>query len=60
MNKKIKNSGDGYPDSHVEVVLKIIPLGPESSKKRSSFEKMIKNEMQIELIFAKKTYYFVS
>jgi serine/threonine protein kinase len=62
----LAQGGGGYvfvaddPDLHMEVVLKMIPLGPEGSENRSSFEKMIKREIEIGLIIAKKSRYLVS
>jgi hypothetical protein len=44
----------------MEVVLKMIPLGPSGSEIRSSHEKMIRKEIDIGLIIAKKCRYLVS
>jgi hypothetical protein len=60
-----QGGGGGYvcvvndPDLSMEVVLKIIPLGPAGSMERLSHEKMIKKEMEIGLIIAKKSRYLV-
>jgi hypothetical protein len=60
ISQKLEQGGGGYvfvaddPDSHMEVVLKMIPLGPEGSEKRSSYERMIKKEMEIELYLRKE------
>jgi serine/threonine protein kinase len=66
IKRSLEEGGGGYvfvaddPDLRVEVVLKMIPLGPEGSKKRTSHEKMIRREIEIGLIIAKKSRYLVS
>jgi serine/threonine protein kinase len=66
ITKLLEQGGGGYvfvaedPDLRVEVVLKMISLGPEGNTKRSSHEKMIKREMEIGLVIGKKTRYLVS
>jgi serine/threonine protein kinase len=66
ITKLLEEGGGGYvfvaddPDLRMEVVLKMIPLGPEGGKRRTSHEKMIKREMEIGLIIAKKSRYLVS
>jgi serine/threonine protein kinase len=66
ITKLLHQGGGGYafvaddPDLHMEVVLKMIPLGPVGSEARSSHEKMIKREIDIGLFIAKKSRYLVS
>jgi hypothetical protein len=55
ITKLLQQGGSGYVfvaddrDLRMEVVLKMILLGSEGSKKKSSHEKMIKKEMEIDL-----------
>jgi serine/threonine protein kinase len=66
ITKLLHQGSGGYafvaydPDLRMEVVLKMIPLGPVGSETRSSHEKMIKREIDIGLIIAKKSRYLVS
>jgi serine/threonine protein kinase len=66
ITKLLGQGGGGYafvaddPDLHMEVVLKMIPLGPVGSEIRSSHERMVRREIDIGLIIAKKSRYLVS
>jgi hypothetical protein len=66
ITKLLHQGGGGFafvaddPDLRVEVVLKMIPLGPLGSEVRSSHEKMIRREIDIGLIIAKKCRNLVS
>jgi hypothetical protein len=64
--KSLPQSGGGFvfvaddPDSHTQVVLKIIVLGPKTNETRLSRQKMITSEIAIGLFIAKECRYLVS
>jgi serine/threonine protein kinase len=66
ITKLLHQGGGGYafvaddPDLHVEVVLKMIPLGPVGSETRIENEKKIKRDIDIGLFIAKKSKHLVS
>jgi serine/threonine protein kinase len=47
------------PDFHIEVVLKLIQLGPQGTEFRSKHQKIIEKEMKVGLIIAKENKHLV-
>jgi hypothetical protein len=66
ITKLLHQGGGGFafvandPDLHVEVVLKMIVLGPVGGETRIANEKVIKRDIDIGLFIAKRSKYLVS
>jgi hypothetical protein len=45
------------PDDNIDIVLKMIQLGPKDSESRSSHQKMIEKEIKVGMIVAKECNY---
>jgi hypothetical protein len=64
--KSLGQGGSGFAfvakdeDEEMEIVLKLIPLGPKGSKEREVSQKMIEKEIKIGMIIAKETSFLIS
>jgi hypothetical protein len=62
----LHQGGEGYafvandPDTHAEIVLKLIQLGPKGSESRRLRERSIEKEIKIGLVIAKECEFLVS
>jgi serine/threonine protein kinase len=66
VKKELNHGGAGFvyvvsdPDTNLEVVLKLIHLGPNESSSRDNHKKMIEKEMKVGILVAKDSSYLIS